>query len=57
MEVCWTACPVNSNARLRKFNLSAHFDKDEWIAVKTHLVQKAAYRVVRPVFLRKVRML
>ena len=39
---------------LKEINLSAHFDKDEWIAVKTHFGSEGAHRVVRPVFLRKV---
>lgn len=39
---------------LKEINLSAHFDKDEWIAVKTHFGSQGAHRVVRPVFLRKV---
>jgi uncharacterized Fe-S center protein len=39
---------------LEKVGLSNHFDKDEWVAVKTHLGSEGAHRVVRPVFLRKV---
>lgn len=30
------------------------FEKDEWVAVKTHFGSEGAHRIVRPVFLRKV---
>ncbi len=34
--------------------LMSRFEKDEWVAVKTHFGSEGAHRVVRPVFLRKV---
>ncbi len=46
--------PGKLERALKEINLSAHFDKDEWIAVKTHFGSEGAHRVVRPVFLRKV---
>ncbi|HBR21805.1 MAG TPA: 4Fe-4S ferredoxin, partial [Nitrospiraceae bacterium] len=39
---------------LKEINLPAHFDKNEWVAVKTHFGSEGSHRVVRPVFLRKV---
>ncbi|MBI4689234.1 MAG: DUF362 domain-containing protein [Nitrospirae bacterium] len=39
---------------LREINLLRYFEKDEWVAVKTHLGSEGAHRIVRPVFLRKV---
>lgn len=35
-------------------HLSSYFNKDEWVAVKTHFGSPGAYRVVRPTFLRTV---
>ncbi|HBO85077.1 MAG TPA: 4Fe-4S ferredoxin [Deltaproteobacteria bacterium] len=46
--------PGKLERALKEINLPAHFDKDEWIAVKTHFGSEGAHRVVRPVFLRKV---
>ncbi len=39
---------------LKTFNLSAVFDKDEWVAIKTHFGSPGAHRIVRPVFLSMV---
>ncbi len=39
---------------LRKIDLSGYFEKNEWIAIKTHFGSEGAHRIVRPVFLRKV---
>ncbi|OIO31342.1 MAG: 4Fe-4S ferredoxin [Nitrospirae bacterium CG22_combo_CG10-13_8_21_14_all_44_11] len=38
----------------KEVNLSTYFEKDEWVAVKTHFGSEGAHRIVRPVFLRKV---
>lgn len=39
---------------LQEIGLSDYFEKDEWVAVKTHFGSQGAHRIVRPVFLRKV---
>ena len=39
---------------LKEFNLSTYFERDEWVAVKTHWGSEGAHRIVRPIFLRKV---
>lgn len=39
---------------LKEIKLSNYFEKDEWVAVKTHFGSDGAHRIVRPVFLRKV---
>ncbi len=39
---------------LKKIGLPRYFEKDEWVAIKTHFGSEGAHRVVRPVFLRKV---
>lgn len=39
---------------LKKTDLSLFFEKNEWVAVKTHFGSEGAHRIVRPVFLRKV---
>lgn len=39
---------------LRDFDLTQYFEKDEWVAIKTHFGSEGAHRIVRPVFLRKV---
>ncbi len=39
---------------LRCIDLSSLFEKDEWVAVKTHFGSQGAHRIIRPVFLRKV---
>jgi len=39
---------------LKLFQLSKYFEKDEWVAIKTHFGSEGAHRIVRPVFLRKV---
>jgi len=39
---------------LKESNLSNYFERDEWVAVKTHWGSEGAHRVVRPVFLRKI---
>ncbi len=39
---------------LKEVGLPDYFEKDEWVAVKTHFGSEGAHRIVRPVFLRKV---
>jgi uncharacterized Fe-S center protein len=39
---------------LGELGLGRYFEKDEWVAVKTHFGSEGAHRIVRPVFLRKV---
>jgi uncharacterized Fe-S center protein len=39
---------------LKEFDLTKYFEKDEWVAVKTHFGSEGAHRIVRPVFLRKI---
>jgi uncharacterized Fe-S center protein len=39
---------------LKEIDLSRYFEKDEWVAIKTHFGSEGAHRIVRPVFLRKV---
>lgn len=39
---------------LKEIGLSNYFEKDEWVAVKTHFGSQGAHRIVRPVFLRKI---
>lgn len=39
---------------LSDIDLSRYFQKDEWVAIKTHFGSEGAHRIVRPVFLRKV---
>lgn len=39
---------------LDEINLSRYFDKNEWVAIKTHFGSEGAHRIVRPVFIRKV---
>jgi uncharacterized Fe-S center protein len=39
---------------LHEINLSRYFQKNEWVAVKTHFGSEGAHRIVRPVFIRKV---
>lgn len=39
---------------LNTINLSNYFEKDEWVAIKTHFGSDGAHRIVRPVFIRKV---
>ncbi len=39
---------------LQSVGLSDYFEKDEWVAVKTHFGSQGAHRIVRPIFLRKV---
>ncbi|MCL4491444.1 MAG: DUF362 domain-containing protein [Nitrospirae bacterium] len=39
---------------LKEVELSKYFEKEEWVAVKTHFGSEGAHRIVRPVFLRKV---
>ncbi|MDI6744844.1 MAG: DUF362 domain-containing protein [Thermodesulfovibrionales bacterium] len=46
--------PGKLDLLLREIGLSGYFDKDEWVAVKTHFGSEGSHRVVRPVFLRKV---
>ena len=39
---------------LKKIELSNFFEKNEWVAVKTHFGSDGAHRIVRPIFIRKV---
>ena len=39
---------------LRQMDLDSHFEKGEYVAVKTHFGSEGAHRIVRPIFLRKV---
>jgi uncharacterized Fe-S center protein len=46
--------PGKLDKLLRETGLEKYFDKDEWVAVKTHFGSEGAHRVVRPIFLRKI---
>ncbi len=46
--------PGKLEGLLRKTGLEKYFDRDEWVAVKTHFGSEGAHRVVRPIFLRKI---
>lgn len=53
----WTyddSLPGKLERALSRIGLSSSFDKDEWVAVKTHFGSLGAHRIVRPIFLRKV---
>ncbi len=39
---------------LKEIDLSRYFERDEWVAIKTHFGSEGAHRIVRPVFLRKI---
>ncbi|MGO9613748.1 MAG: DUF362 domain-containing protein [Dissulfurispiraceae bacterium] len=39
---------------LKEMDLPRFFERNEWVAVKTHFGSDGAHRIVRPVFLRKV---
>lgn len=39
---------------LKEIDLTRYFEKEEWVAIKTHFGSEGAHRIVRPVFLRKV---
>lgn len=39
---------------LKEIDLARYFEKEEWVAIKTHFGSDGAHRIVRPVFLRKV---
>ncbi len=39
---------------LKEIGLNKYFERDEWVAIKTHFGSEGAHRIVRPVFLRKV---
>ena len=41
-------------AALNRVDLSTFFNKNEWVAIKTHFGSEGAHRIVRPVFLKKV---
>ncbi len=54
----WTyddSLPGKLERALSRIGISSYFDKDEWVAVKTHFGSLGAHRIVRPIFLRKVR--
>ncbi len=46
--------PGKLDRLLEKMDLAGRFEKDEWVAVKTHFGSVGAHRVVRPVFLARV---
>jgi uncharacterized Fe-S center protein len=53
----WTyddSLPGKFEKALAKIRLSSYYDKDEWVAVKTHFGSQGAHRIIRPIFLRKV---
>ncbi len=39
---------------LDEINLSRYFERNEWVAVKTHFGSEGAHRIVRPTFIRKI---
>lgn len=39
---------------LEQMDLQGHFEKDEWVAVKTHFGSVGAHRIIRPAFLARV---
>ncbi|MCE5194383.1 MAG: DUF362 domain-containing protein [Nitrospiraceae bacterium] len=39
---------------LEEIKLMKYFEKNEWVAVKTHFGSEGAHRIIRPIFLRKV---
>src|SRR5208283_942172 len=39
---------------LKEMDLPRFFERNEWVAVKTHFGSDGAHRIVRPIFLRKV---
>ncbi|HSW62835.1 MAG TPA: DUF362 domain-containing protein [Dissulfurispiraceae bacterium] len=39
---------------LKKADIGMYFEKNEWVAVKTHFGSEGAHRIVRPTFLRKI---
>jgi uncharacterized Fe-S center protein len=43
--------PGKLETLLKKMNLSEHFKKDEWVAVKTHWGSHGAFRIVPPVMI------
>jgi len=49
-----SSLPGKLETLLRHAGLDTRFDKDEWVAIKTHFGSFGAHRVVRPVFIRKV---
>jgi len=46
--------PGKLSRLLEASELGRRFEKDEWVAVKTHFGSEGAHRIVRPVFLHKV---
>jgi len=46
--------PGKLETLLEKANFSGRFDKNEWVAIKTHWGSHGAFRIVPPVMLRKV---
>jgi uncharacterized Fe-S center protein len=46
--------PAKLERMLQKIDLEKFFEKNEWVAVKTHFGSQGAHRIVRPVFLRKI---
>lgn len=46
--------PGKLEGLMERCGLDNYFDKDEWVAVKTHFGSYGAHRIVRPVFIRKV---
>ncbi|MCX7913124.1 MAG: DUF362 domain-containing protein [Thermodesulfovibrionales bacterium] len=46
--------PGKLDRLLDEINLSRFFEKNEWVAIKTHFGSEGAHRVVRPIFLRRI---
>ncbi len=46
--------PGKLSAMLEQMSLSARFDEDEWVAIKTHWGSQGAFRIIPPVMIRKV---
>ncbi len=46
--------PGKLEGLLRTMDLSRFFEKDDWVALKTHFGSEGAHRIVRPVFLRRI---
>ena len=46
--------PAKLEMLLKKMDFSNRFEKDEWVAIKTHWGSHGAFRIVPPVMIRKV---
>ena len=49
-----SSLPGKLESLLTHADLKSRYEKDEWVAVKTHFGSFGAHRIVRPVFIRKV---